>query len=106
MIWVFRGILFLNIMYCVIGSLTKGFPAWRMFEKVSPMNFQLTDRQGAEINIRSYLPTDAYINNVHRLAGVVAFICKNNRARGPFLLRESFSNTQKEIRSSDCETAF
>ena len=46
-----RIFLFLNLVYCCVGLVTKRVPAWRMFDQVDPLQFQLRDSSGALIEI-------------------------------------------------------
>ncbi len=102
--FVFRAMLVLNLVYCLVGFLTNTLPVWRMFESLTPMNVSLLDKDGASIDIRAYLPSDAYILNSRQVSEVVTFICENHRDRGPFVLTEKISKKTVEVDPSDCQT--
>ena len=101
--WFYRGLLFLNILYCSLGLVTKKLPAWRMFENVTPLDFRLIDSRGIAIEIQQYLPTGAYINNLKEALPIVKFICEKNHDRAPLYFSETFSNIKTEVGPVDCE---
>ena len=98
----FRFLLILNVVYCCFGLVTKLVPAWRMFERVEPLNFTLTDAFGNPIDVRSYLPAGAYINSLRALLPVLGFICERGHHPRPLRFIEMSRGVKLEIGPGDC----
>ena len=78
-----RALLVLNVLYCLLAAAQEGVPGWHMFESVEPLAHSLTDRTGAPIDVRAYLPRGANLVDRGELRKVAALVCQNEPARGP-----------------------
>lgn len=79
----------LNIAYCVAAVFVEGLPGWKMFQEVQLLDYELRDRAGQAIDVRAYLPRDAYLIDEVQLRRVAQFISQREFARGPLLFRVS-----------------
>lgn len=103
--WLFRILLVLNVVYCVVALVTRAFPGWRMFELVEPIDLQLDDRNGRPIDLHNYLPSDAYITSMRQIPDLISFVCEKNRDRGPFVLKEKVRQITWQINLRDCNAS-
>jgi hypothetical protein len=83
-----RALLVLNVLYCVLAVLQPGLPGWHMFESVEPIDYQLQDRDGRDLDVFDWLPRRANLVDRDELRRIVAFVCARELARGPFLYVE------------------
>ena len=82
-----RALLVLDVLYCVLAAAQEGLPGWHMFESVEKLP-AVTDREGAPLDYRAYLPRDAWLTDRKELEAIVGFICKKEPARAPFHVGE------------------
>jgi hypothetical protein len=81
-----QSLLVLNLAYCVSALFVDGLPGWKMFEAVETVSYSLTDTQGRTIDVRDYLPRNAYLIDRQQLQRVVQFIRTREASRGPLRL--------------------
>lgn len=79
-----RALLVLNVLYCLLAAAQEGLPGWHMFESVEALDHELRDRDGALVDIRSWLPRGANVVDRGELRAIVRFICENDRVHAPY----------------------
>jgi hypothetical protein len=99
--WGFRILFALNLAYCTMGVVSGRFPSWRMFERAEPLAEELRDRSGELIDLRAYVPRDAYLTDLDSVLAVATFICAAHPERGPFVMTESHHALRRES-GDDC----
>jgi hypothetical protein len=88
-----RALLVLDILYCALAIAEPRLPGWHMFESVDRLDFVLRDRNGVAVDVRAYLPRDAYLVDKGELYAIVRFICEREHDRAPFVLVDNTSGT-------------
>jgi len=83
-----RGLLVLNVLYCLLALAEPNLPGWRMFEGVEDVRHELRDRDGAPVDVRAWLPRGANLVDVSELRRVVRFVCEKEQSRAPFTYEE------------------
>jgi hypothetical protein len=83
-----RALLALNLLYCALAAAQEGLPGWHMFESVDAVDTRLRDRSGATLDVRTYLPKDAFLTSRSELHEIIRFACERERSRAPFTFED------------------
>jgi hypothetical protein len=104
-----RALLALNVLYCALAAAQEGLPGWHMFESVEPIDYTLVDRSGVAVDVRTYLPKDAWLVDRSELHAIVRFVCEKHPERAPFMFTDragggggGASATTSSIGPGDC----
>jgi len=96
-----RALLALNVLYCALAAVQEGLPGWHMFESVDRLDHRLVDRDGVAVDVRAYLPRDAWLVDRGELRSIVRFVCEKERGRAPFTYEDD-AGTRATIGPDDC----
>ena len=102
--WPYRVLLVVNLAYCVTGLVSRGFPAWRMFEHIADPRYELTDAAGRRYRVEDYLPRDAYNFRPEMLVAVARFACARGDTGNPLSLSVGESRFVIERDGAGCRS--
>ncbi|MBI3299440.1 MAG: hypothetical protein HYZ75_14835 [Elusimicrobia bacterium] len=86
-----------NAAYCLVTSLGGWAPAWGMFSRIERLEFTLTDRGGAPVDLRRYVPPVFYFANGDVLAETAACACKKAPGSVPWTLRVPSAGLERTL---------
>lgn len=98
-----RALLVLNVAYCALAVAQEGLPGWHMFEDVERFDVDLRDRDGVPLDVRAWLPKNAWLVRYDELREVVRFVCEKERARAPFTFEERVRGVRATLGPVDCK---
>jgi hypothetical protein len=99
--WPLKLLLVFNVFYCLVGTITKTAPAWRMFEKADRLEYSFQDVTGEHVHVADYLPRNAFVISWETLLPVLRFICQRYPEKGPYLLRNQTRNLILKVGAVD-----
>ena len=96
---IYRALIALDVLYCVLALFEDRLPGWKMFEEVEPKG-ALIDNQGQTIDTAAYLPRGAHVVDVGQAAEIAIFICDRDPSHAPYILDDRTHGKRRAIRSS------
>ena len=92
------ALLVLDVAYATTAVFVDALPGWKMFAAAEPLDVVVTDRNGAAVDPRAYLPRDAQILDRKLLFQVLAFVCTHDAGRAPLSVTERSAGRDAHLR--------